>query len=129
METSNELQKKYGAAVMVIAIAAWIVFYFCNMRPIGSGFLLGSLASIINFVLMGVALARRLGLGLTGRKLTINIYASLGIRFLIMAGIFYLGAKNPGNFNIFAIIVGFFMIQITILAHYLKMALFPGHNN
>lgn len=126
MEASNELQKKYGSAVMFIAIAAWIVFYILDMRNVGGGFLLGSLVSVINFALMGVALAKRLGL--TGRKLYANIYASLIVRLLIMAVALYLAIKSPEKFNLFAVIIGLFMIQVMILAHHFKMALFPGRS-
>lgn len=122
MEVSRELQKKYGSRVMFLGIAAWIVFYILDMRDIGSGFLLGSLASVINFALLGEALARRMGL--TGRKLQLNIYTSLVIRLIIMAVPLYMGIKFD-KFNIFAVIVGLFMIQIMILAHHFKMALFP----
>lgn len=107
---------------MFLGIAAWIVFYILDMRDIGSGFLLGSLASVINFALLGEALARRMGLA--GRKLKINIYTSLVIRLIIMAVPLYMGIKFD-KFNIFAVIVGLFMIQIMILAHHFKMALFP----
>lgn len=122
MEVSRELQKKYGARVMFLAIAVWIVFYILDMPDIGRGFLLGAVASVINFALLGESLARRMGL--TGRKLQLNIYSSLVIRLLIMAVPLYLGIKSD-RFNIFAVIVGLFMIQIMILAHHFKMALFP----
>lgn len=122
MEVSRELQKKYGSRVMFLGIAVWIVFYVLDMRDIGNGFLLGSLVSVINFALLGEALARRMGL--TGRKLQLNIYTSLIIRLIIMAVPLYMGIKFD-KFNIFAVIVGLFMIQIMILAHHFKMALFP----
>lgn len=125
MEVSRELQKKYGSSVMFIAIAVWIVFYILDMPDIGRGFLLGAVASVINFALLGEALARRMGL--TGRKLKLNIYTSLIIRLIIMAVPLYLGIKSD-RFNIFAVIVGLFMIQIMILAHHLKMALFAGRS-
>lgn len=122
MEVSRELQKKYGSRVMFVAIAVWIVFFILDMQDIGRGFLLGAVASVINFALLGESLARRMGL--TGRKLKLNIYASLIIRLIIMAIPLYLGIKFD-RFNIFAVIVGLFMIQIMILAHHFKMALFP----
>lgn len=126
MEAPRELQKKYGTTVMFIAIVLWIVFYILGMPAVGRGFLLGSLASVINFALMGEFLARRFGL--KGRKLKINIYGSLIIRLLIMAGALYLGIKDSERFNTFAVIAGLFMVQIMILAHHLKTALFPGNS-
>lgn len=122
MKVSRELQKKYGTRVMFFAIAVWLVFYILDMQDIGRGFLLGAVASVINFALLGESLARRMGTA--GRKLKLNIYASLVIRLIIMAVPLYLGIKSD-RFNIFAVIVGLFMIQIMILAHHIKMALLP----
>lgn len=122
MKISRELQKKYGSRVMLLAIAVWIVCYILDLPDIGRGFLLGAVASVINFALLGEFLARRMGL--TGRKLQFNIYGSLAIRLVVMAVPLYLGIKFD-RFNIFAVIVGLFMIQIMILAHHFKMALLP----
>lgn len=122
MDSTRQLQKKYGTRAMMIAIAVWIVFYVMDMQDIGRGFLLGTLVSVINFVLMGESLRKRFGL--EGRKLTVNIYASLGLRFLIMAIALYVGIVSE-RFNVFAVIVGLFMIQIMIIAHHLLMNLFP----
>lgn len=126
MEASRELQKKYGARVMFIAIVVWIVFYVLAMRPIGDGFLLGSLFSVINFALLGEALAKRLNL--SGRKLQVNIYSSLVLRFIILAVPIYLGIKFD-KFNLIAVLIGLFMIQIMILAQHFLMALFPKRDN
>lgn len=125
MEAYKEVQKKYGAAVMLIGIAVWIVFYVLGMRAIGNGFLLGCLASIINFALLGLSLARRLSLRLTGRKLKVNIFSSLIFRFFIMAVAVYMGIKYPEKFNFFAVFAGLFMVQIMILIYHFKMELFP----
>ena len=126
MEASRELQKKYGARVMFIAIVVWIVFYILALRPIGDGFLLGSLFSVINFALLGEALAKRLNL--TGRKLKLNIYSSLAARFILLAVPVYLGIKFD-KFNLTAVLIGLFMIQIMILAQHFLMALFPKRDN
>lgn len=126
MEVSRELQKKYGARVMFIAILVWLVFYIIGMRPFGDGFLLGSVFSVINFALLGEALAKRLKL--SGRNLKKNIYSSLIFRLFLMAIPLYLGIKYE-KFNIVTVIIGLFMIQIMILAQHFLMALFPKRDN
>lgn len=126
MEVSRELQKKYGARVMFIAIVVWLVFYALAMRPFGDGFLLGSLFSVVNFALLGEALAKRMNL--EGRKLKANIYGSLFLRLALMAVPLYLGIKFE-KFNLIAVVIGLFMIQIMILTQHFLMALFPKRNN
>ena len=85
-------------------------------KPIGKGLVLGSIFSIINFVLMGRALPIRLT---ENRKK--NVLVSLGsiwFRYVIMA-IPLVIAFYSESLDFFAAAAGLFMIQFIILAHHL----------
>ena len=106
---------------MTVAIAVWIIFYIVSMANIGKGFLLGTLFSIINFILMGQTLP--LQTLKSKRKSFLISIGSVFSRYIILAIPIYLGIRTD-RFNLYSVIIGIFSIQLIILLdHFLKV---PG---
>jgi fatty acid desaturase len=83
---------------------------------VGKGLILGTLFSVINFVLIGEILP--FTLGYSKRKTFLISFGFIIIRFLIMAVPLVLAVKFE-NFNLFAVIPGLLMIQLVIFADHL----------
>lgn len=117
----KEIQKKYCSRAMVLSLAAAGVLILFDLKPVAKGLVLGTIFSIINFVLMGLILPARLNK--VPRK---TFWVSLGgiwVRYLVLA-LPLIIAYYHGSFNFFATAVGLFMIQIIILIHHLGGLIF-----
>ena len=113
MESTRKVQKKYGSRAMMIAIGVGFAFILIGEKPIGRGLVLGTLFSIINFVLMGEILP--LQVLKKGGKAYWLLMGSWFLRYGIMAVPLILAVKLEA-FNLFAVIIGLFLVQIMILA-------------
>ena len=96
----------------MIAILAWMSFYIVGMKTYGSGLLLGTLFSIVNFVAIGETLP--LKLGLTKNKTYLFAFLSILIRYGLLALPLILSIKFD-RFDTVTTIIGLLMIQILIL--------------
>jgi len=83
------------------------------MKPIAKGLILGSVFSIVNFILIGETLPMRMGR--SGRSVFMISLASIFFRYLLMA-IPLIAAIKYAQFNVFAVIPGLFMVQGMIVA-------------
>jgi hypothetical protein len=120
MDTIRQTQKKYGSRAMMLAIAAAIVLILAGFKPIGKGLLLGTLFSVINFVLMGESLPLRLG---RSKRHTLAMgLGSILVRYAIMA-VPLVMALRMAQFDWVAVACGLFMIQAVILAEQLYESL------
>jgi len=61
METVKGLQKKYCSLAVIAAIFIGLVMILAGHKPVGKGLILGTLFSVINFVLMGETLPVKMG--------------------------------------------------------------------
>lgn len=113
MESVRQTQKKYASRVMTAAIFIGFFLILAGYRPVGKGLILGTLFSIINFVLMGETLPMRLGQ--SKNKTFFLSIASVMLRYVILAVPIFMGIKNE-QFNIVAVIIGIFSIQMLILS-------------
>lgn len=98
---------------MTFSIFVGLFLILCGFKPIGKGFILGALLSVINFVLIGETLP--IIIGKSQRK---TFFLSLGMiifRYTLMAIPVVMAVKFE-QFNLFAVIAGLFSIQIFILA-------------
>jgi len=119
MESVRQTQKKYGSRAIWVAIILGLCFFVAGLKPMGKGLLLGTIFSVINFVLIGQALPLRLGQ--TRGKTFILSLGSIICRYILMA-IPVVVAVKSNDFDLVASIVGLFMIQFVILAeHFLKL--------
>jgi hypothetical protein len=112
MDQIRQLQKKYCSTSLSIAIITGFIFILCNMKPVGKGLILGSIFSIINFILIGETLPAKL---IKSKKKT--FFLSLGsiyFRYAIISIPIFLGIKYD-QFNLISVIIGIFSIQIIII--------------
>jgi hypothetical protein len=116
MEPLRQTQKKYGTRALILAIGAGLVFILADHKPVGKGLVLGTVFSIMNFVIMGETLPMRLG---QTKKKTLFVSAgSILARYVLLAVPIILAIKLE-QFNLFSVIGGIFMVQIVILADHL----------
>lgn len=113
MEAVRETQKKFGSRAMLAAIALGFLLILAGFKPEGKGLVLGTLFSIVNFVLIGELLPMRLGR--SKRKAFLFSLSSVAIRYAIMA-IPLVAAIYYEQFSLVGVIVGLFMIQLVIMA-------------
>jgi len=122
-EQIRRTQKKYGSLAISIAIFAGFPLILLSLQPIGKGLILGTLFSILNFVLMGETLPRRLGV--SRKKATLLSGASILLRYALLAIPLAVSIKMP-QFNLVATIFGLFMIQIVLMAEQVGRTIFPS---
>ena len=101
---------------MIIAIIAAFIFILAGLKPVGKGLMLGTIFSVINFVLIGQTLPMRLSQ--TKRKAFFLSLGSIFFRYALLAVPLILAIKFE-QFDLPAAIFGIFMIQVVILADYL----------
>ena len=116
MESVSQTQKKYGSRAMIIAIIAAFIFILAGLKPVGKGLVLGTIFSVINFVLIGQTLPLRLSQ--TKRKTFFLSLGSIFFRYALLAVPLVLAIKFD-QLDLPAVIFGIFMIQLVILADYL----------
>ncbi|RJP94872.1 MAG: ATP synthase subunit I [Desulfobacteraceae bacterium] len=113
MEQIRETQKKYCSVAITFAIFAGISFFLFDLKPIGKGLILGTIFSIVNFILMGESLPMRIG---QSKNKTIALsFLSIFFRYGLMA-IPLIAAIKMEKFNLAATVCGLFMVQLVILA-------------
>ncbi len=116
MNEVSQIQKEYCSQAMLLAIGAAMVFLAIGAKPVSKGLLLGTLFSILNFILIAHGLPYRLN---KGRYKTIMVcLGSIWLRFALLALPLILAAKLE-MFNFFAAVAGIFMVQVVILVRHL----------
>lgn len=112
METIRDLQKRYCSRAMIVAIAVALVLVVLGYKPLARGLVLGTLFSIINFVLMGQTLQARLAKPRT--RPTLAALLSVLARYALMAVPLIIALKYE-PYHIVTAVVGLFMVQAAIL--------------
>ncbi|MBW2432649.1 MAG: ATP synthase subunit I [Deltaproteobacteria bacterium] len=115
METAKQVQKKYGSMALTFSIAVALLFILMGHKSVGKGLLLGSIFSVINFVLMGKSIA--LSFGRSKAKTVSFSMGSILVRYLLLA-IPLIAAVKYEQFHLAATILGIFMIQLVIMAEH-----------
>jgi len=113
MEQIRQTQKKYCSAAIAVAIFAGLLFILAGQKPIGKALILGTVFSIVNFILIGETLPLRIGKS-NGKTFFISL-GSIYFRYIILAIPLIMAIKLE-QFNLFAVIFGIFLIQIVIMA-------------
>ena len=121
MESVKQTQKKYGSRAIWVAIIIGFCFFLAGHKTVGKGLVLGTIFSVINFVLIGQALPLRIGK--SKRKAFFLSLGSIFCRYVLLAVPVIVAVKYEG-FDPVAAILGLFMIQFVILAdHIFKLIL------
>lgn len=110
------VQKRICSLAIFISIIVASGLIIMNQNGIAKGFLLGTLFSIANFVLLGMSVP--LTIGKTRARASFIAFFSLLIRFALLAIPMVVGMKSAA-FSFGAIVVGVFSIQIITLIEYL----------
>ena len=96
----------------LIVFIIGLVFIIAGQKPMGKGLVLGTIFSVINFILIGEMLPLRIGK--TRGKTFFFSLSSMFFRYVLLA-IPVIVALKFRQFNLAATISGIFMIQIMIL--------------
>jgi hypothetical protein len=100
---------------MTSAIVLALVFLVLDEKAIAKGLVLGTLFSIINFVLLGRSIPMTMGQSV-GRARMIGL-TSILCRYAVLAVPLVVGIKSDA-FNFVAVVVGIFAVQIITLLDY-----------
>ncbi len=122
MEPIRQTQKKYASRAMTAAIIIGLVFILAGQKPLGKGFILGTVFSVINFILMGETLPMKMSKS-RGKTFFFTLF-SMVFRYALMAVPLIVAIKFE-QFNVVAAIVGIFMIQILILGDHVLKIIWP----
>jgi hypothetical protein len=113
MTTVRDTQKKYGSRAMMVCIFISLGFILMGEKAMGKGLILGSIFSVVNFVLIGETLPARIA---KARRKTFFIsLGSIFFRYVLMAIPIVLAVKFD-KFNLYAAVAGLFAVQLVILA-------------
>ena len=116
MEAIRQIQKKYCYRAMVTAVALGGFLILIGQQPVGKGFILGTIFSVVNFIIIGETLPFRLGKA-RGKTFLVAL-ASILFRFGVMAVPLILAVMFD-QFNLFSVIFGIFTVQMVIIADHL----------
>ncbi|MBU1161977.1 MAG: ATP synthase subunit I [Proteobacteria bacterium] len=119
METIRETQKKYCTGAIIVAIFIGLFFILAGQKPVGKGLILGTIFSIINFIIMGEILPLRIGK--SNNKTFFFSLGSIFFRYILLAVPMIIAVKFE-QYNFISVIFGIFMIQLFILAdHFVSL--------
>ena len=122
-EEVKKTQKFYCNRAMFYAISAFFILYFLGQVAIGKGLVLGTLFSVLNFVLMGMLLGRQIEGAQNKWRARSTAFFSIFLRLGILAIPLVISFKWKES-NIFGAIAGIFMVQFTILFNNLVIGRF-----
>lgn len=119
MHDTQDIQKRYCSLAMAVAIVGALLFLAMDAKPVAKGLVLGTLFSILNFLMMAASLPMRLD---KSRRQTFFIgLGSIGSRYLLL-GIPLLIAVKVDAINFFSTAAGLFMVQGVLMGdHFTKM--------
>ena len=119
MESIRETQKKYCTRAITAAIFIGLFFIIAGQKPVGKGLILGTIFSIINFIIMGETLPLRIGR--SNNKTFLLSLGSIFFRYILLAVPLIIAVKFE-QYNFISVIIGIFMIQLFILAdHFVSL--------
>jgi hypothetical protein len=121
MNELKQTQKEYCSQAMMLAIGAAVIFLIAGAKPISKGLILGTLFSILNFILIARSLPSQLDRG-RGKTFLICL-SSVWMRYAVLAVPLIVAAKLE-NFNFFAAAAGILMVQVVILGRQLVRKVF-----
>lgn len=112
MESIRQLQRRYCGGTLTVAVVLGIGCYLAGWPAMTRGIIVGSLFSILNFILLGKTMTRKLTDQRRGGAL-LTLVAQLG-RYLLWAVPVIIAVKLP-PVDLPATIAGLFMVPICIV--------------
>ncbi len=116
MDQVRELRKRYCSRAGVLAVLVGATLIALDMVPIGKGFILGTLVSIVNFNLMSMALPR--AVTAQGRGVFFSNLGSIVLRYFLMGIALFVGIKFD-DYDFFSVAGGLFSVQLVIVADHM----------
>ena len=114
------VQKKYCSRAIAVAIIAGLPFIIGGYAPIGKGLILGTIFSILNFILIAETLPKKVSADTRKKQITVSL-GSIGIRFTLLA-IPIIVAIKFAQFELVTTVIGIFMVQLAIVSdHSMKL--------
>jgi hypothetical protein len=123
MEVLRETQKKYGSRAITVAIFAGLFLIMSGHNPTGKGLILGTIFSVVNFILMGETLPMKIGK--SKERIFFLSLGSILFRYIILAVPLFIAIKFD-QFNLVGVIVGIFMIHLIILLDHVVTLILPS---
>ena len=111
---------------MIAAVIGGMILIFAGQKALGKGLVLGSLFSVLNFILMGQLLPLQLGKR-KGPAIFTALF-SVGLRYLLLAVPLVIAIKFD-QIDIITAIVGIFMIQLTIVSDHIRRFFSSSHQH
>ena len=117
MENSevSQFQWRICSWALTSALIFSFLFLFFHENSIAKGLLLGTVFSIINFILLGIFIP--MTLKQSRAKAGLFGFISILIRFIILAVPMIVAIKSA-SFEFIAVIAGIFSVQIVTFVHY-----------
>jgi len=119
MEAIRETQKRYGSAAMAVGIFVGLFLIIAGYKPMAKGLILGTLFSVLNFVIMGETLALRVSPSRT-RSSVLSLGTAF-FRYLILALPLIVAVKYD-TFDLVSTVIGIFMIHLLVLGDHIAGA-------
>ncbi|MBW2449155.1 MAG: ATP synthase subunit I [Deltaproteobacteria bacterium] len=120
MESIRETQKKYCGRAITAAIFIGFFFIIAGQKPVGKGLILGTVFSIINFIIMGETLPLRIGKS-KNKTFFLSLFY-IFFRYILLAVPLIIAVKFD-QYNLISVVVGIFMIQLFILADHIAICI------
>lgn len=108
----RQIQKKFGARALTIAILLAVVTVLSGHKELGKGLILGTLFSILNFILMAEFMPLRLST--ERRRASVYAFITLILRYVILALPLIVAAKIDA-FSFATTAAGLFMVPLVAL--------------
>ncbi len=122
MEPIRSTQKRYCSTALTLAIVAGGVLILADLKPMGKGMILGTLFSIINFILMAQSISMRMN-----RSQAKTFFFSIGsifFRYGLMALPLVASIKLAG-IDLLGVVIGLFSIPFVIVSDHILTILLP----
>lgn len=119
-----QFQKRVCRWAMFFSILVAVVLLFLGQKAIAKGLVLGTVFSVINFVLLGRSLPKIIGRSQKGSAFVGMV--SIMSRYVLLAVPLIIAVKSA-SFDFIATVVGIFSVQIAVLVdHFLKKSKVEG---
>lgn len=112
MTTDRQTQKKFCSRALIISILIGFGLILSGYKPLGKGLVLGTLFSVLNFILMGEMLAMQLASN--KKSATLRSFGAICLRYALLA-IPVIVAVKLDSIHVLGVIVGLFMIQLLLI--------------
>jgi len=103
---------------MIMAITLAILMIIIGEKPMGKGLVLGTLFSVINFLIMGQFLLSQIRGARSKTRAGIFALGSILFRFAILAIPLIISMK-VNSISFIGVVLGLFMVQVAILIDHL----------